>query len=891
MIAAQYEKTGNQLSANGWNGLVDATRRSMVGISDGMLMDQSPMGGTTMTAVRQMRPIRAKSESMFIPFALRAVNIGTVQHPNWKKIFYFPKFACDIIGGWAECDNEKFVGEQMWAKSGDWYYIADSTGNAGQAHIPAQEDVETVYLHVLKAVDGNEEIRSAIVTNSQLIPEDFNGYETDCICIGKFDCPTPQQIGAGLGPRVLEQYVSGQVQVYGDIFPLKLTVVNIGTDASPEWVKAFWFSEGSVLYDGDVFANCHNKPYPGYTMGGEGLYFVANPEGSNTQVPLQEDVAYAFLHVKYIDGGTPQCIAIVTNDDVTIPAEFEGDEDYCCCIGRFTCPSAAQIGTGIVPAVDQQFISSQIQVPVFSGDSDYPLKLKWINKGTEQSPNMVIGIYIPRGSVTLDTGIEGTLLGTAITGMTDWYEVVPSPGVSPDPIINYIVGKAVDKDDSEWDIRPWYFIYGTRPITSADAGAAGMVYRSWGSIYIGENDHGSLVDFKSGHAWIHPPVISQGGGGGGGDTVVVNTGTATSENLVVRYVSKANGTVTFETAPYLRASEVQVVGSQQSGNSDLSVFFGLLSNTIAIKGEKVALGIGEQNVPANKWVKTDSTGKLTATDEVPVVVEGPDGGDPEGGMFAKTELDEDPDTGETIVKLVEQDCVLALDVGIPKAYGGGGEVSEVVQLDAYFKLIEDSEGENWPMLDADLLGAEENTSEKTRFLGQKPNKEKVEFIDAVVLEPMKDDTDPAPVAANAPKPFAAVEVGNETDAQKIERIGSSPNAAREDHVHPLPTDTATPSTLPSNPALYNGYGTGDVKNANGTQVNASRVLSETWQRGSTKDGSNNPCGVKIKVVTDIRHPTDNGKITFFYRELQFDSAGMLIRVGGEEKSMHEIETF
>lgn len=523
MIAAQYEKTGNQLSANGWNGLVDATRRSMVGISDGMLMDQSPMGGTTMTAVRQMRPIRAKSESMFLPFALRAVNVGSVQHPDWKKIFYFPKYACDIIGGWAECDNEKFVGGQMWAKGGDWYYIADPTGNAGQAHIPAQETVETVYLHVLKAVDGNEEIRSAIVTNSQLIPEDFNGYETDCICIGKFDCPTPQQIGAGLGPRVLEQYVSGQVQVYGDIFPLKLTVVNIGTDAEPEWVKAFWFSEGSVLYDGDVFANCHNKPYPGYTMGGEGLYFVANPEGSNTQVPLQEDVAYAFLHVKYTGDSAEPCIAIVTNDDVTIPAEFEGEEDYCCCIGRFTCPSAAQIGTGIVPAVDQQFISSQIQVPVFSGDSDYPLKLKWINKGTEQSPNMVIGIYIPRGSVTLDTGIEGTLLGTAITGMTDWYEVVPSPGVSPDPIINYIVGKAVDKDDSEWDIRPWYFIYGTRPITSADADAAGMVYRSWGSIYIGENDHGSLVDFKSGHAWIHPPVISQGGGGGGdGDKVVIS---------------------------------------------------------------------------------------------------------------------------------------------------------------------------------------------------------------------------------------------------------------------------------------------------------------------------------------------------------------------------------
>ena len=425
-LSSDFASSGTAIRATDFNANVASVRQATVSPGTGMLVDNVPMGGTIVTPLSQKRMIRSKVESKFIPFALRSVNVGSKASPSWKKIVYFPDGACDLIGGWAMCDNDVFDGAPVWSKTGDWYYIADSTGNPGSSHIPDQSQVENVYLHVLKAADGDEMVRSAIFTNSQLIPEDFNGYETDCICIGKFSCPTSAEISAGQMPRVLEQYVSGQVQVYGDLFPLKLTVVNIGTDADPEWVKAFWFSEGSVLYDGDIFAECHNKPYPGFTMGDEGLYFVANPQGSNTQVPLQEDVGYAFLHVKFIDGATPKCVAVVTNDDVTIPAEFAGTEDYCCCLGRFTCPSPAQVAAGVVPAVDQQFITSQVQVGVAStGSEDRPFKIKRINVGTEESPTWKTAVYIPAGAVQHNSTITGATIVndcTPITGHTGWYE-------------------------------------------------------------------------------------------------------------------------------------------------------------------------------------------------------------------------------------------------------------------------------------------------------------------------------------------------------------------------------------------------------------------------------------------------------------------------------------
>lgn len=416
MLAADFRGSGSSVLATDYNANVGAIRQSAVVPGPNMLVNQSPMGGTSITLLRRPHLIRSKSELKYAPFALRVVNVGTQKAPVYRKLFYFPEGAVDVCGGWALCDNRRYAGSQAWAQSGDWYYVADATGDYSASHVPEQENVDYVFLHVLHSA-SSDTASSAIVTNSQKIPEDFNGYETDCICIGRFTCPTSAEWTSKGAPRVREQYVTGQVQVYGDLYPLRLGVVNIGSDSDPEWVKMVYIPGGAVRADGE-WASCENRAYPAIGGGGTDWYFVS-ASGNLSTPALQEDVRYVYLHVK-----GPR--AAVTNSE-DIPAAFSGEETDCICLGEFSRPSAAAVRAGARPVVVSQFVVGQVRVE--SDDTkNHPFKLKYVENG---SGGGEWRIYLPEGALTVANATSpgyAAILNTSRGG--GWYAIDGAPSVA-----------------------------------------------------------------------------------------------------------------------------------------------------------------------------------------------------------------------------------------------------------------------------------------------------------------------------------------------------------------------------------------------------------------------------------------------------------------------------
>lgn len=116
------------------------------------------------------------------------------------------------------------------------------------------------------------------------------------------------------------------------------------------------------------------------------------------------------------------------------------------------------------------------------------------------------------------------------------------------------------------------------------------------------------------------------------------------------------------------------------------------------------------------------------------------------------------------------------------------------------------------------------------------------------------------LASHAPK-ASTIQKSTETDAQKIARMGTSAMAAREDHVHPIPNDTATPAEF-----------TSGTDTAHSTPV----VVADqtTWDRSTAT------AGFKLKVYTRLRG--SGAAVYSLYRELQFDKFGALVKVGPEQ---------
>ena len=382
MLTSDFTSSGTAIRATDFNANVASVRQATVSPGAGMLVDNVPMGGTIISPLSQKRMIRSKAESAYLPFTLKVVNVGTKANPVWKKIVYVPEGACDVCGGWAECENDPFSGSPVWAQSGDWYYISDASGASGSSHIPDQNSIEYVFMHVKSIVDDDGPIRSVIITNSKVIPNDFEGHETDCICLGRFKVQSAQEISQRNRPRLLEQYVSGQVQVYGDLFPFKLHVASILSGTNEMRVKVFYVTDGAVFCGYDQYAECLNDPLPYYEAGSRGFYLVHTADGTEPAAP--SEVYNAYLHVKY-DADSQYAKYIVTCDDEVIPDVFQGKETACICIGKFTCPASADQ----VPEVIDQFVTSQVQVnTVAVQDNKVPFKL--VAKKLSQTENGIV---------------------------------------------------------------------------------------------------------------------------------------------------------------------------------------------------------------------------------------------------------------------------------------------------------------------------------------------------------------------------------------------------------------------------------------------------------------------------------------------------------------------
>lgn len=118
----------------------------------------------------------------------------------------------------------------------------------------------------------------------------------------------------------------------------------------------------------------------------------------------------------------------------------------------------------------------------------------------------------------------------------------------------------------------------------------------------------------------------------------------------------------------------------------------------------------------------------------------------------------------------------------------------------------------------------------------------------------------AALAGHAPK-AATVQKSDETDAQKIARMGTSAMAAREDHVHPIPRDTATATE----------YTSGSNREVS---VATTTPDATTWSRDTAT------AGMKVKIFT--RQWGSGAAVYFLYRELEIDKFGAVVNVSGEK---------
>lgn len=120
------------------------------------------------------------------------------------------------------------------------------------------------------------------------------------------------------------------------------------------------------------------------------------------------------------------------------------------------------------------------------------------------------------------------------------------------------------------------------------------------------------------------------------------------------------------------------------------------------------------------------------------------------------------------------------------------------------------------------------------------------------------------LAAMAPVGDIPPGAATETATSKIERIGTSERAAREDHRHPVVDNGATKTEINS----------GFRKSA----VNFSTKKTDTWTRGVTKSGGK-PCGFTIKVLCRMQDDGTDGAL--FWRLLSFDECGRCYSVAAE----------
>lgn len=588
-LPPDYAVPGNPaLRATDYNAHLSITRQSRITSANGLLFNSTPGGGTTLSVVKQPRQIRSKSEFRILPFALGSVNLNATAKgerpstPNIFKVVYVPEGAVDVAGGWANCLNDPYdFGQEKWAKDGDWYFIADETGIGTAQHRAAQADVDYVFLHVRATSDSYGAVREAVVTNSQKIPEDFKGHETDCICLGRMTTPTQQEIDAGTRPKVLEQYVSGQVQVYDSkIHPWKLNVIDIGQNGSAEWAKTFFFSDGGLDIDDDTVVSCLNRPYvSGGSDKASGWFFIAPSTGAvgtgGTQVAPQEAVAYAYLHAKKVSGGASSGGAdrdlwyvIVTNDDsVPTRSEFGGEEDFCVCLGHFT-TYVSPSSYALHPTVAEQYVTSQIQIPAEPEEGeDYPFKLQFAGDG-EGGGNWQV--YLPDDSLAIGNitspQFAGILSGTN-TGSGNWKNVVGSQGSGTSGI--YIFGyveyssQSYSGIDIEGANQPNYFRYFVAfgdDVTAALTGAGITVdsNRPWRyfRVKVGSVSGETVVEqCVRGAVSMMAPVETMGGGSS--DNGLTFTGGVEDGNLAFAKVTTTGSGAEQQTVVSLEQNQLK----------------------------------------------------------------------------------------------------------------------------------------------------------------------------------------------------------------------------------------------------------------------------------------------------------------------------------------------
>ena len=141
-------------------------------------------------------------------------------------------------------------------------------------------------------------------------------------------------------------------------------------------------------------------------------------------------------------------------------------------------------------------------------------------------------------------------------------------------------------------------------------------------------------------------------------------------------------------------------------------------------------------------------------------------------------------------------------------------------------------------------------------------------VDASTIKKPYDISSKDKLAEKAPKGDVAAST-TETDDEKILRIGKSERLAREDHQHPSVDNGAVKLALTS--GMDEGLWSSEDRLTDDV---------EKWSRGSTKDGSDKPCGFTVLLPCRLKDDGIDGMLR--WRKFTFDECGRCMSVGEEE---------
>ena len=458
-MVSDFRNAGAPVTAVDFNNNVTDIRRAVLHESPGILMDSSPMGGTSIAPVRQKRQIWDSGvDKDPAPFTLKWINTNAKEKTynatesdrefrkmsaNYYPIVHLPKCAVDTTpDDYAICLNPALdiFADSAW-NNGNWCYLVNEkydynngysfsiSGETASRLVPATDmtDVD-VYLHVRLSDDedfkkkilganyagsmssADTRLCAYVVTTSQSVPAALGGEETRCVCVGRLFCPTQSQIKDSYVPRVTSQYIRSQfncaTEESEETIPRPFTLKVYKDKERGKCYPLVYLPYGAVqVHDGDAVAfavPCNND------FSDDVWFYIANNIDSygRSDSPTLDTIPYssdgyldAYLFVaRHRDeiGYETYIYGVLFGTEWPNGVE-EDDRLACVYLGAFARDTKTDENgkSETVYIVAEQLINEAQTVKLVE-EENYPFKFKYI---TDAYGSQRLVVYLPKWSM------------------------------------------------------------------------------------------------------------------------------------------------------------------------------------------------------------------------------------------------------------------------------------------------------------------------------------------------------------------------------------------------------------------------------------------------------------------------------------------------------------